>query len=82
MLMNKSMRPLGGMGFSAINSEHMSGQYSLGLTIQGYRSKKLTRLLHMSGQIMSYDNLLKADTSLAQKTLQTMDKDTGTVLTA
>ena len=57
-------------------------QYSLGLTIQGYRSKKLTRLLHMSGQIMSYDNVCKADTALAQKTLQRMDKDTGTVLTA
>jgi len=46
----------------------------LGSTLhQATRSKKLVNLFHKAGHIMSYHDILKLDTSLAQNTLNSMD---------
>ncbi|CAG9823189.1 unnamed protein product [Phaedon cochleariae] len=53
---------------------------NLGLTLHhATRSKQLVNLFHAAGHIISYRNVLQADTSLATVTLQKFDKETGAV---
>ena len=47
---------------------------------QATRSKELVQLFHNAGHIVSYHSLLQVDTAMAEKTLQTMDADTGAVI--
>lgn len=46
---------------------------------QATRSKELVNLFHKAGHTISYHGLLQVDTALAEKTLQTMDAETGAV---
>ncbi len=53
----------------------------LGCTLhQATRSKKLVQLFHKAGHTISYDQILKIDTALAQKTLESMDNESGAVV--
>ncbi|CAG9818890.1 unnamed protein product [Phaedon cochleariae] len=53
---------------------------NLGLTLHhATRSKQLVNLFHAAGHIISYRNVLQADTTLATVTLQKFDKETGAV---
>ena len=52
----------------------------LGSTLhQTTRSKELVQTFHRAGHVMSYTDVLRLDTSLAESTLQTMD-ESGAVL--
>ena len=44
------------------------------------RSKHLVELLHRAGDILSYKQVLKIDTALAEYTLQSMNRDNGAVV--
>ena len=46
---------------------------------QATRSKDLVHMFYRAGHIMSYHDILKLDTALAENTLQTMSSD-GSVL--
>ena len=47
----------------------------LGSTVhQATRSKELVNLLHRAGHVMSYRDVIKLDTALAENTLKTMDE--------
>jgi len=46
---------------------------------QATRSKELVQLFHNAGHTVSYDNVKQVDTALAEKTLATMDPETGAV---
>ncbi len=53
----------------------------LGCTLhQATRSKKLVQLFHKAGHTISYDQILQIDTALAQKTLESMDNESGAVV--
>ena len=47
---------------------------------QKTRSKQLVNLFHKAGHCLSYDNLLKLDTTLANDTLTSLDEKTGAVI--
>ena len=52
----------------------------LGSTVhQATRSKQLAQLFHSAGHVVSYDEILRLDTALAESTLQSMDTN-GAVL--
>ncbi len=54
---------------------------SLGSTLhQVTRSKRLVDLFHKAGNILSYKQILKIDTALAQETLASMNNDNGAVV--
>ena len=44
------------------------------------RSKKLVHLFHEAGHCLSYEQVLKVDTALAESTLESMDQETGAVI--
>ena len=46
---------------------------------QATRSKELVNMFHQAGHVMSYRDIIKLDTALAMKTLETMD-DTGAIV--
>ena len=46
---------------------------------QATRSKELIHLFHNAGHMISYHSLLQVDTALAEKTMKTMDPETGAV---
>lgn len=53
----------------------------LGSTLhQVTRSKDLVKLFSKAGHILSYDQILQVDTSLAESVLKTLDHDTGGVM--
>lgn len=53
----------------------------LGLTLhQATRSKKLVEMFHNAGHTISYKDILRIDTALAENTLQHMDRVTGAVV--
>ena len=53
----------------------------LGLTLhQATRSKKLVNLFHAAGHVMSYRNILQADTTSATVTLQKFESKCGAVI--
>ena len=53
----------------------------LGSTLhQVTRSKDLVRLFSKAGHILSYDQILQVDTSLAESVLQSLDPETGGVM--
>ena len=57
-------------------------QYSMGLTahqLSGH-SKELSRILEKSGDAISYEKVLEADTALAEKSLKSLDPITGCVI--
>ena len=47
---------------------------------QKTRSKDLVTLFHQAGHCISYDSLLKVDTTLSEDTLKSLDKTTGAVI--
>jgi hypothetical protein len=47
---------------------------------QATRSKNLVQLFHMAGHCLSYEQVLKVDTSLAESTLKAIDPATGAVI--
>ena len=47
---------------------------------QSTRSKKLVELFHNAGHIISYNRVLKYDTSMAENTLKALDPQTGAVV--
>jgi hypothetical protein len=53
----------------------------LGTTLhQATRSKDLVQLFHKAGHCLSYDQLLKVDTSLAEFNLKILDPQTGGII--
>ena len=46
---------------------------------QATRCKQLVQLFHNEGHVISYHSLLQVDTTMAEKTLQAMDPETGAV---
>ena len=53
----------------------------MGLTLhQSTRSKKLVKLFHNAGHIISYNQVLKYDTAMAENTLKALDPQTGAVV--
>ena len=47
---------------------------------QATRSKDLVRLFHKAGHTLSYEQVLRVDTALAENTLESIDYETGTVI--
>ena len=41
------------------------------------RSKQLVNLFHSAGHTLNYDDVLKIDTGLAEKSLESLDVNTG-----
>ena len=59
----------------------MPKHIGLGSTLhQATRSRKLVELFNKAGHILSYQQILTLDTSLAQNTLDTMNKENGAVI--
>ena len=53
----------------------------LGLSLhEATRSKQLVDLFHKAGHVISYHQILKIDTGMAETTLQSMDLETGAIL--
>lgn len=53
----------------------------LGSTLhQVTRSKDLVHLFNKAGHILSYDQILQVDTSLAESVLKSLDPETGSVM--
>ena len=47
---------------------------------QATRSKDLVRLFHKAGHTLSYEQVLRVDTALAENTLKSIDYETGAVI--
>ena len=59
---------------------HTPKHVGMGSTLhQATRSKELVDMFHQAGHVMSYRDIIKLDTALAEKTLTTMDADGSVV---
>ena len=59
---------------------HTPKHIGLGSSLhQATRSKELVEMFHRAGHVMSYRDVLRLDTALAEKTLTTMDEDGAVV---
>ena len=66
---------------SLVGSTGTKKHVGLGCTLhQATRSKQLVHLFHTAGHTISYENVLQVDTELAEKTLESMNPETGAAI--
>ena len=68
--------------YNVTGGKHWTPKHvGLGCTLhQATRSKQLVHLFHTAGHTISYENVLQVDTALAEKTLESMNPETGAVI--